>query len=115
MLTALLEAAAIATIAVAADNLAAVLIAAATFGAAYNTIVAVTVPWATRIYAGRPSFALATATGTQGIGLLCGTLAGGILGEATILTTTLLGGATIVVAIAALLAPRADVIHDQTT
>jgi predicted MFS family arabinose efflux permease len=114
VLTALLEAAAIATIAVAADNLAAVLIAAATFGAAYNTIVAVTVLWATRIYAGRPSFALASATGTQGIGLLCGPLAGGILAETTTLTAALLGGATIV-AVSALLAPRGDVIHHQST
>jgi predicted MFS family arabinose efflux permease len=112
VLTALLEAAAIATIAVAADNLAAVLIAAAFFGAAYNTSIAVTVLWATRIYSGRPSSGLATATGAQGIGLLCGPLAGGILAETTTLTTALLGGATIV-AIGALLAPRRDVIHDQ--
>lgn len=114
VLTALLEAAAIATVAVAAHNLAAVLIAAATFGAAFNTIVTVTVLWATRIYAGRPSFGVASVMGAQGIGLLGGPLVGGILAETTTLTTALLGGATIV-AIGALLAPRGDVIHDQST
>lgn len=111
MLAALLEAAAIATTAAAADNLTAVLIAAAVFGAAYNIIVAVTVLWATRIYAGRPSFGVATATGAQGVGLLCGPLTGGILAENTTLTTALLSGATIV-AVSALLAPRGNVIHD---
>ncbi len=79
MFTALLEAAAIATIALAADNLTAVLVASGLFGAAYNTIVAVTVLWATRIYSDRPSAGVAAATGAQGVGLLSGSLAGGLL------------------------------------
>lgn len=110
VLTALLEAAAIVTIAVAAGNLAAVLIAAAVFGAAYNMIVAITVLWATHLY--NPSTGVATATGVQGLGLLFGPLTGGILAETTSLTTALLGGAFIV-AVTALLAPRVDLVHGQ--
>lgn len=110
VLTALLEAAAIATIALAADNLAAVLFAAAIFGVAYNIIVAVTVLWGTRIYFDRPAAGVATATGAQGVGLLFGPLTGGVLAEITSLTTALLGGAAIV-ATAALLAPRNDLVQ----
>ena len=93
VLTALVEAASIATIAVAPDNL-----------------VAVTVLWATRVYTGRPSTGVAVASGTQGVSLLCGPLTGGLLAETTTLTTALLAGATIVAA-CALLVPREDVIH----
>ena len=110
--TAVLEAAAISTIAVAPDRLAAVLIAAAAFGVAYNTIVAVSVLWATRIYGDRPSAGVAAATGAQGVGLLVGPLTSGILAETTDLTTALLVGAAIV-GVAAFLAPRSDVVHDQ--
>lgn len=106
-----LEAVAIATVALAADNLAAVLIASGLFGAAYNTIVAVSVLWATRIYADRPSAGVAAATGAQGVGLLSGPLAGGLLAETASLTTALLGGACILL-LAALLAPRGDILHD---
>lgn len=105
ILTALLEAAAIATIAAAADSLVAVLVAAAAFGAAYNTIVTVTVLWGTRIYSDLPSAGAATAAGANAIGLLCGPLAGGIAADAAGLTATLLTAAVIVLA-AALLAPR---------
>lgn len=114
VLTAVLEAAAITTIALAAGNLAAVLITAAAFGAAYNTIVATTVLWATRLYPDRPAAGVATATGSQGIGLLCGPLTGGLIAATTSLTTVLLGGAAILL-LAALLAPRGDVIHDDQT
>jgi predicted MFS family arabinose efflux permease len=110
VLTALLEAAAIATIGVAADNLVAVLVAAAAFGAAYNTIVTVTVLWGTRIYADRPSAGAATAAGAGAAGLLCGPLAGGIAADAAGLTATLLTAAVIVLA-AALLAPRQNMIE----
>jgi predicted MFS family arabinose efflux permease len=109
VLTALLEAAAIAVIAVAPHRLAAVLVAAAAFGAAYNTIVAVNVLWATRVYAERPAAGVAAATGAQGVGLLAGPLTGGIFAETTSLPTALLGGAAIVAA-AAFLAPRDDVV-----
>ncbi|WP_233160081.1 YbfB/YjiJ family MFS transporter [Pseudonocardia sp. MH-G8] len=79
VLTALLEAVAIAVIAVAPGHLVAVLVAAAAFGVAYNTIVAVSVLWATRVYAGRPPAGAAAATGAQGAGLLFGPLTGGAL------------------------------------
>ncbi|MFC5749228.1 MFS transporter [Actinomadura rugatobispora] len=81
VLTALLEAAAIAAIAVAPDDLTAVLIAAA--------------------------------TGMQGVGLLFGPLTGGVLAETTSLTSALLGGASIVAA-AALLAPRSDLLEARS-
>jgi predicted MFS family arabinose efflux permease len=112
VLTAWLEAAAIAVIAVAADNVLAVLVAAAGFGGAYNTLVAVTVLWATRLYVDRPAAGVASATAGQGIGLLFGPLAGGILAESTGLTTVLLGGACVLAA-AAVLAPRRDAIQDR--
>lgn len=107
VLTALLEATAIATVGVAANNVIAVLLAGAAFGAAYNTIVAVTVLWGTRIYADRPSAGVATAAGANAIGLLCGPLAGGIIADTVGLTATLLGGAVVVLT-AALFAPRGD-------
>jgi predicted MFS family arabinose efflux permease len=113
VVTALLEAAAIAVIALAADSLAIVLLAAATFGAAYNTIVAVTVLWGTLLYVDRPSAGVAAATGAQGVGLLLGPLTGGVLAEATSLSTALLGGAAVVAAVA-FLAPRHDLVHDKT-
>ena len=111
VLTALLEAVAIAVIALAPGHLAAVLVAAAAFGVAYNTIVAVSVLWATRIYAERPAAGAAAATGAQGVGLLFGPLTGGALAASTSLTAALLGGAT-VVAVAAFLSPRSDVVGD---
>lgn len=106
-LTALLEAAAIATVAIAANNLIAVLAAGAAFGAAYNTIVTVTVLWGIRVYPDRPSAGVATAAGGNAIGLLCGPLAGGIAADALGLTATLLAGATVVLA-AALFSPRGN-------
>jgi len=94
----------------------AVLIAAAAFGAAYNTLVATSVRWATRLDPDRPATGVATATGSQGIGLLCGPLTGGLITASTSLTIALLGGAVILLLLAAALAPRTDVIHhDQTT
>ena len=114
VLTALLEAAAIATVGVAADSLLAVLVAGAAFGAAYNTIVTVTVLWGTRVYADSPSTGIATAAGANAVGLLCGPLAGGIVADAIGLTATLLAGATVVLA-AALFAPRGDVVQNETT
>lgn len=104
VLSALLEAAAIATVGLAAGDLTAVLIAAAVFGATYNTIIAVTVFWGVRLYADRPSAGAAAAVGAQATGLLCGPLAGGLVADTVGLTATLLGGAAVVLA-AVLVAP----------
>lgn len=111
VLGALVEAAAIATIGVAPDHFVAVMVAAAAFGVAYNTIVNVTVLWGTRLYSDQPSAGSAAAVRAQAIGLLCGPLLGGVVADAIGLTATLLGGAA-VVATAALFAPRRDVVHD---
>lgn len=105
VLAALLEAAAIATVGVAADSLAAVLVAGAMFGAAYNTIISVTVLWGTRIYSDRPSAGAASAVGASAIGLLCGPVAGGVIADTIGLTATFLGGAAVVIA-AVLFTPR---------
>ncbi|MBO0873848.1 MAG: MFS transporter [Pseudonocardia sp.] len=108
VLCALLEAAAIATVGLAAGHLVAVLAAAAAFGAAYNTVIPVTVLWGTRLYADQPSAGAAAAVGAQATGLLCGPLAGGIVADAIGLTATILGGAAVVLA-AILFAPRGDI------
>jgi len=101
VLTALLEGAAIATVGLAPDQVVAVLLA----GAAYSTIVTVTVFWGTLIYVDRPSAGVATVAGGNAIGLLAGPLTGGIVADTIGLTAALLGGATIILA-AALLKPE---------
>lgn len=112
VLSALLGTAAIGTIALAASQLVAVLLAAAAFGATYNMLAAITVLWGARIYTDRPSTGVAIATGAQGIGLLCGPVAGGLLAQSTSLTTALLAGATVLAA-AALFAPRNTPFQEQ--
>jgi predicted MFS family arabinose efflux permease len=111
-LAALLEAGAIAVLATVPDDLAAVLVAAAVFGVAYNVIVAVTVLWGTRLYRDRPAAGVAAAMGAQGVGLLFGPLTGGVLAEVTSMRTALLGGAAIVGAVV-FLAPRRDVVRER--
>jgi len=113
-LTAALEAAAIATVGAAAGCLPAVLLAAAAFGAAYNTIVAVSIQWATSIYADRPSAGVALAAGANAAGPLCGPLAGGIVADAVGLRATLLGGAALVLA-AAIFAPSHAIVDRSTS
>ncbi len=111
VLGALVEAAAIATIGLAAEHVVVVMVAAAAFGVAYNTIVNVSVLWGTRLHPDQPSAGAAAAVRAQAVGLLCGPLIGGVVADAIGLTATLLGGAA-VVASAALFAPRRDVIQD---
>jgi predicted MFS family arabinose efflux permease len=108
--TALLLAAAIAATSTAAGSLPAVLVAAAVFGATYNTAIAVAVLWSAQVYADRPSAGVAAIAGGTGIGLLCGPLAGGLVADIVGLTPALLGGAALILA-AALLASR----HTSTT
>jgi predicted MFS family arabinose efflux permease len=113
VLSALLQAAAIATIGLAAHSLFAVLLAAGAFGTTYNTIIAVTVLWGTRLNPDRPSAGVAAAAGANAIGLLAGALAGGIIANATGLSATLvIGGAVLLATIP--LAPRESVIQNET-
>jgi predicted MFS family arabinose efflux permease len=109
VLCALLEAAAIATVGLAAAHVVAVLAAAAAFGAAYNTIIPVTVFWATDLYSDQPSAGAGVAVGAQACGLLSGPLVGGVVADTIGLTGTMLGGASVIVA-AALFASRRSVI-----
>ncbi len=69
-----------------------------------------TVLWATRIYAGRPSAGSPRRPAPRVSDCSADPLTGGVLAETTSLTAALLGGAAIV-AVSALLAPRGDVIH----
>lgn len=103
---ALLEAAAIATTGTAPGSMPAVLVAAAVFGATYNTAIAVAILWSAQLYADRPSAGAAAIAGATGIGLLCGPLAGGLMAQTVGLSAALLGGAVLVLA-AALLARAA--------
>ena len=112
VLSALLQAAATATIGLAANSLLAVLVAAGTFGATYNTIVATTVLWGTRLNPDRPSAGVAAAAGANAIGLLAGALAGGIIADAVGLSATLIIGGAILLATIPL-APRASVIQSE--
>lgn len=111
VLCALLEAAAIAAVGLAPNRVVVVLVAAAAFGAAYNMLVNVTVLWGTRLYPDQPSVGSATAVRAQAVGLLCGPLVGGVVADAIGLSATLFGGAAIVL-LAALFAPRRDVIQN---
>jgi predicted MFS family arabinose efflux permease len=95
VLSAALEAAAIATIALAPGHLAAALGAGAAFGTAYNTNVAVTVLWSTDLSPDRPTAGLAVATTSNALGLLGGPFLGGLLAAATSLTVTMLAGAAV--------------------
>ena len=99
------EAAALVLVGVGAGDLPTALAAGAAFGAAYNTIVSVTVLWAARLYADRPSTGVAAAAAGNAVGLLCGPLAAGALADAVGLTAALLAGAAVVLA-AVPLAPR---------
>ncbi|MFL5860942.1 MAG: MFS transporter [Solirubrobacteraceae bacterium] len=113
VLSALLQAAAIATIGLAAHSLPAVLLAAGAFGTTYNTIVAVTVLWGTRLNADRPAAGVAAAAGANAIGLLTGAFAGGIIADTLGLSATLvIGGAVLLATIP--LAPRTNIIQSDT-
>jgi predicted MFS family arabinose efflux permease len=112
VLSALLQAAAIVTIGVVAHSLLAVLLAAGVFGTTYNTIVAVTVLWGTRLNPDRPSAGVAAAAGANAIGLLAGALAGGVIADTAGLSTTLVIGGVVLLATIPL-APRASVIQSE--
>jgi predicted MFS family arabinose efflux permease len=106
------EAVSLALLAVAPSSLTVALTSAVLFGASYNAIVAVQALWSARLYIERPSLGLAAAMAANGIGLLCGPLASGALGDAVGLTDVLLGGGAIV-AVAALLAPRQPIVTGE--
>jgi predicted MFS family arabinose efflux permease len=110
-LSALLQAGAIVTIGFGADTLLAVLVAAGVFGTTYNTTVAVTVLWSTRLNADRPSAGVAAVAGANAIGLLAGALAGGIIADTIGISATLvIGGAVMLTTIP--LAPRSVIQSD---
>lgn len=109
---ALLEAASLALLAIAPSSLAAAMISAVLFGAAYNSVVAVEALWSAHLYPERPSLGLAAAMAANATGLLCGPLASGVLADAVGLTDVLMGGAVIAAAAAAL-APRIAIVAGE--
>jgi predicted MFS family arabinose efflux permease len=109
---ALLEAASLAVLAIAPSSLAAAMVSAVLFGAAYNSVVAVEALWSAHLYPERPSLGLAAAMAANAAGLLCGPLASGVLADAVGLTDVLLGGAVIAAAAAAL-APRIAIVAGE--
>src|SRR4051812_9088486 len=112
---AVLEAAAIATTSTAPGSMPAVLVAAAVFGATYNTAIAVAVLWSAQVYADRPSAGAAAIAGATGIGLLCGPLAGGLMVDTVGLSAALSGGAVLVLAAALLARPDTSITRFATT
>jgi predicted MFS family arabinose efflux permease len=109
---ALLEAASLALLALTPSSLAAAMLSAVLFGAAYNSVVAVEALWSARLYPERPSLGLAAAMAANAAGLLCGPLASGVLADAVGLTDVLLGGAMIAAA-AAVLGPRVAIVAGE--
>jgi predicted MFS family arabinose efflux permease len=92
------EATGIALLAIAPRSLAAALIGAVLFGAAYNAVVAIQSLWSTRLFAGRPSLGLAAAMAANGLGLLAGPLVAGLLAAPLGLGAVLGLGAAVVLA-----------------
>ncbi len=108
----LLEAASLALLAIAPSSLAAAMVSAVLFGAAYNSVVAVEALWSAQLYPERPSLGLAAAMAANAAGLMCGPLASGVLADAVGLTNVLLGGAVIAAA-AAVLGPRIAIVAGE--
>jgi predicted MFS family arabinose efflux permease len=106
------EACSLAILALAPSTLGAVFISAVLFGASYNAIVAVEALWSTHLYPEQPSLGLAAAMAANAIGLLCGPVVAGTLGDAIGLKDVLFGGAAIVAA-AAVFAPREAILDGE--
>jgi predicted MFS family arabinose efflux permease len=91
------EAAGIALLALGPGSLAVALTAAVLFGAAYNAVVAIQALWGARLFA-RPSLGLSAVMAANGLGLLAGPLAAGLLAGAVGLGAVLAAGAALVLA-----------------
>jgi predicted MFS family arabinose efflux permease len=91
------EAAGIALLALGPGSLPVALIAAVLFGAAYNAVVAIQALWGAELFA-RPSLGLSAVMAANGLGLLAGPLAAGLLAGAVGLGSVLVAGAAVVLA-----------------
>lgn len=107
VLAALTESAALVTLGAAPGHRAAVFASAVLFGAAYNTVVAVTVIWSQHVHARRPSGGLASVMVAQATGLLVGPpVLGAVADRAGF--AAVFGGAGALLAATSVLAPAAD-------
>jgi predicted MFS family arabinose efflux permease len=112
--TVVVEAMALALLALMPSSLAAVMASAVLFGVAYNATVALQAIWSTHVFAQRPSLGISAAMSASGLGLLLGPLAAGLLAGAYGLGAVLLAGAGVVAA-AAILAPREAILAQPAT
>jgi len=102
----LMEALALVLLAVAASSVVAGICSAVLFGVAYNAAVAVQALWSTHLFSDRPSLGLSAALAANGIGLMLGPLAAGLLAGPLGLDGVLLLGAVLVAAAGTLAPPR---------
>jgi predicted MFS family arabinose efflux permease len=107
------EAAGIALLAVAPRSLALALIGGVLFGAAYNAVVAIQALWSTQLFPRRPSLGLATTMAANGLGLLAGPLAAGLLAVPLGLGAVLGLGAGLVLAAGGFAPHRFPVAHQS--
>ncbi|MGI8430085.1 MAG: MFS transporter [Solirubrobacteraceae bacterium] len=103
------EAIALAILAVAPSSLLAAIASAILFGTAYNATVSIQAIWGTHLFAEQPSRGISAAMSANGLGLLLGPLAAGLLAGQFGLGPVLLAGA-VIVATAALFAPRTPIL-----
>jgi len=77
------------------------------FGAAYNVVVAIQAIWSARVFSGRPSAGLGAAMFMNGLGLMLGPLAGGVVAGQLGFPAAFVASAVVVSAVA-LLYPREE-------
>ena len=95
VLSAIVEAGALALLAVAPRSLSAALASAVLFGAAYSAVIAIQVIWGTHLFAARPSLGVAAVMAAGGTGFAIGPLAAGLLAGPLGLGGVLLIGAAV--------------------
>jgi predicted MFS family arabinose efflux permease len=108
------EALAIGLLALEPSSVAGAVCSAVVFGAAFNLVTAVQALWSTHLFAEQPSLGASAALAATGVGLILGPLGAGLLARPLGLGPVLLFGAALV-AVAAALAPREDILTTVPT
>lgn len=109
----LAEATSLALLAVAPTSLAAALVSAVLFGAAYNAAVGIQAIWSTHLFSLRPSLGLSAALCANGLGLLLGTLTAGVFAD-RLGFTAVMAIAAAVIAFSSCLRPREAILASAT-
>lgn len=110
--TTLVEAAALALLALVPSSLTAAIASACIFGTAYNATIAIEVIWSGHVFSQRPSLGISAVMAANGTGMLLGPLGAGLLAGPLGLGPVLLIGAGFVAA-AGLLAPRERILPQR--